>query len=201
MNGGKYGNTEPFPFSMKLLASDRPDQSCHHEVWLHMDFVEQRNGQAHHERHEERRLLLKERPAPYHYRKPKYQTGEDASDHSLSSYIRRPFATKARFPMLTSTPRRPSSTYTVRSSRPSAVDLMRRQHVCCMSSVSCFLYYLPHSIPCTCMSLSYNPSNWTCATKKNERVARQRKIVVKACGSSQRDRFAPWIDVFGIGRR
>ena len=23
MNGGKYGNTEPFPFSMKLLASDR----------------------------------------------------------------------------------------------------------------------------------------------------------------------------------
>ena len=35
--------------------------------------------------------------------------------------------------------------------------------------------------------------------KKNERVARQRKIVVKACGSSQRDRFAPWIDVFGIG--
>ena len=30
-------------------------------------------------------------------------------------------------------------------------------------------------------------------------AARQRKIVVKACGSSQRDRFAPWIDVFGTG--
>ena len=26
---------------------------------------------------------------------------------------------------------------------------------------------------------------------------RQRRIVVKACGSSQRDRFIPWINVFG----
>ena len=46
-----------------------------------MDFMEQRNGQAHHERHED-------------YIKPKYQTGEDASDRSLSSWRRRPFATK-----------------------------------------------------------------------------------------------------------
>ena len=30
-------------------------------------------------------------------------------------------------------------------------------------------------------------------------VARQRRIVVKVCGSSQRDHFAHWIDVFGIG--
>ena len=30
-------------------------------------------------------------------------------------------------------------------------------------------------------------------------AACQRKIFVKACGSSKRDRFAPWIDVFGIG--
>ena len=43
------------------------------------------NGQAHHERPEERRLLLKERSTPYHYSKQKYQTGKDASDHSLSS--------------------------------------------------------------------------------------------------------------------
>ena len=28
-------------------------------------------------------------------------------------------------------------------------------------------------------------------------AARQRRIVVKACGSSQRDRFVPWINVFG----
>ena len=49
-----------------------------------MDFAERRNGQAHHERHE-RRLLLKERSVPYHYSKQEPQTGEDASDHSLSS--------------------------------------------------------------------------------------------------------------------
>ena len=30
-------------------------------------------------------------------------------------------------------------------------------------------------------------------------ASRQRKIVVKACGPSQRDRFIPWIDVFGEG--
>ena len=30
-------------------------------------------------------------------------------------------------------------------------------------------------------------------------AARQRKIVVKGCGLSQRDRFVPWIDVFGEG--
>ena len=30
-------------------------------------------------------------------------------------------------------------------------------------------------------------------------AARQRKIVVKACGSSQKDRLIPWIDVFGEG--
>ena len=67
MNGGEYGNTAPFQFTMQLLAADRSE---HHEVWLHLVFVEQRNGQAHHERHEERRLLLKERSSgPYHYNK------------------------------------------------------------------------------------------------------------------------------------
>ena len=30
-------------------------------------------------------------------------------------------------------------------------------------------------------------------------AARQRRIVVKACGSSQRNRMIPWIDVFGEG--
>ena len=30
-------------------------------------------------------------------------------------------------------------------------------------------------------------------------ASRQRKIVVKGCGPSQRDRFIPWIDVFGEG--
>ena len=30
-------------------------------------------------------------------------------------------------------------------------------------------------------------------------ASRQRKIVVKGCGPSQRDRLTPWIDVFGEG--
>ena len=30
-------------------------------------------------------------------------------------------------------------------------------------------------------------------------ASRQRKIVVKGCGPSQRDRLIPWIDVFGEG--
>ena len=83
-----------FSILHQALGIRQTDQSCHHEVWLHMDFVERRNGQAHHERPEERRLLLKERSAPYHYSKQKYQTGKDASDPSLSSKMRRPFATK-----------------------------------------------------------------------------------------------------------
>ena len=84
MKGGEYGNTVPFPFSMKLLACDRLIRAAVTRYGF-MDFVEQRNGQAHHERHEERRLLLKERSAPYHCNKPKYRTGGDASDHSLFS--------------------------------------------------------------------------------------------------------------------
>ena len=42
------------------------DQSCHHETWLHLDFVDWRNTQSHHEE-PDRRILLKERPTPYHY--------------------------------------------------------------------------------------------------------------------------------------
>ena len=45
------------------------DQSCHHEVWLHLDFVEWRSAQSHHER----RIFLKEHSAPYHYGKQKGQ--------------------------------------------------------------------------------------------------------------------------------
>ena len=73
------------PIPHEALGIRQTDQSCRHEVWLHMDFVEQRNGQAHQKKHRERRLLLKERSSPCHHNKPKYPTGGDASDHSLSS--------------------------------------------------------------------------------------------------------------------
>ena len=61
-----------FPILHEALGIRPTDQSCHHEVWLHLDFVE-RTSQSHHERHE-RRLLLKERSAPYHYSKQKGQS-------------------------------------------------------------------------------------------------------------------------------
>ena len=69
-------------FSMKLLVPT--DQSCHHEAWLHLDSVEWRSAQSHREKHD-RRILLKERSAPYHYGKQKGHISDVTSDHSLSS--------------------------------------------------------------------------------------------------------------------
>ena len=78
-----------FPIPHEALGIRQTDQSCHHEVWLHMDFVERRNGQAHREKHEERRLLLKERSAPYNYNKLKYPTVGDASGRRRPDLHRR----------------------------------------------------------------------------------------------------------------
>ena len=70
MNGGEYGNTVPFPFSTKLLASDRLIRAAITRYGFTRTLVERRRVQSHQERHEERLLLLKERSAPYHYHKP-----------------------------------------------------------------------------------------------------------------------------------
>ena len=50
----------------KTLGLRPTDQSCHHETWLHLDFVDWRNSQSHHEE-PDRRILLKERLAPHHH--------------------------------------------------------------------------------------------------------------------------------------
>ena len=84
MSFGEHDNTVHFPFTMTLWASDRLIRAAIMRLCLHMDFLERRNGQAHHETHE-RRLHMKERSAPYHCSTRRYQTGEAASDHSLSS--------------------------------------------------------------------------------------------------------------------
>ena len=73
-----------FPVLHEALGIWQTDQSCHHEVRHHLDFVERRSGQSHHERHE-RRILLKERSARFRYSKQKGHINEDVSDHSLSS--------------------------------------------------------------------------------------------------------------------
>ena len=58
-------------------------QSCHHEVWLHLDLVS--NCHAHVSRgNHEQPVLLKERSCPYPPAKEKVRY-DDESDHSLSS--------------------------------------------------------------------------------------------------------------------
>ena len=59
------------------------DQSCHHEVWLHLDLVSNRHAHEPRGNHEQR-VLLKERSCPYPPNKEKGRY-DDESDHSLSS--------------------------------------------------------------------------------------------------------------------
>ena len=60
------------------------DQSCHHETWLHLDFVDWRNTwepQCEHSRH----ISLKERPASFHHGQQKRRISDVMSDRSFSS--------------------------------------------------------------------------------------------------------------------
>ena len=55
-----------FSIPHQALGLRPTDQSCHHETWLHLEFVDWRSALSHHGGHD-RRILLKERPAPYHH--------------------------------------------------------------------------------------------------------------------------------------
>ena len=55
----------------KSLGLRPTDQSCHHETWLHLDFVDWRSTQSHHEEHD-RRILLKKRPTTCPYGQQKH---------------------------------------------------------------------------------------------------------------------------------
>ena len=50
-----------FSIPRKVLGLRPNDQSCHHGTWIHLEFVDWRSTQSHHEEHD-RRILLKERP-------------------------------------------------------------------------------------------------------------------------------------------
>ena len=65
----------------KTLGLRPTDQSCHHETWLHLDFVDRRSTQSHHEE-PDRRILLKERPVPY----------KEAQKRRISDIMSEPFA-------------------------------------------------------------------------------------------------------------
>ena len=67
----------------EALGLRSKDHSCHHEVWLHLDFVDHHSSYEPRERHKQR-LLLKERSAPYQHSNERFKTVEDESDRSLS---------------------------------------------------------------------------------------------------------------------
>ena len=76
---------DAFSTPRKSLGLRPTDQSCHHETWLHLDFVDWSNTwskQGDHDRY----ISLKERPAACSYGNQKRRISEVMSDHSLSSY-------------------------------------------------------------------------------------------------------------------
>ena len=68
-------------FSIPHEALLRSTDQSHHETWLHLDFVEWQDVQPQREKYY-RKLLSKERPAPYQYGQ---RISDIMSDHSLSS--------------------------------------------------------------------------------------------------------------------
>ena len=76
-----------FSIPRKVLGLRPNDQSCHHETWLHLDFLDWRNTFSQRGAHD-RRILLEERPAPLHQGAQKRRISDIMSDHSLSSWTR-----------------------------------------------------------------------------------------------------------------
>ena len=68
----------------KTLGLRPTDQSCHHETWLLLEFVDWRSTQSHHEEHGQR-ILLKERLTACPYGQRKRRISDIMRDHSLSS--------------------------------------------------------------------------------------------------------------------
>ena len=80
---GRFVYMELSQFSARPSASVQKITSCHHEVWLHLDFVG--NQYAHESRgNHEQRVFLKEGSCPYPLNKEKGRD-DDESDHSPPS--------------------------------------------------------------------------------------------------------------------
>ena len=73
-----------FHSSTTSLGLRPSDQSCHHETWLHLHFVDW-NNKWNHQTHYNGNICLKERPASSRNRAQKRSISEILSDHSLSS--------------------------------------------------------------------------------------------------------------------
>ena len=73
-----------FSIPRKTLRLRPTDQSCHHETWLHLDFVDWSNRWSKQDDYV-RHISIKERSADFSYGTPKRRVSEVMSDHSLSS--------------------------------------------------------------------------------------------------------------------
>ena len=74
-----------FSFPRDVLGLRPTDQSCHHEAWLHLDFVGVARRTAPNVRNMIKGFLLRERSSPYHCGKKRGRISDIMSDHSLSS--------------------------------------------------------------------------------------------------------------------
>ena len=72
-----------FSIPHKALGLRPTHQSCQHETWLHPEFVDWCSTQSHYEEHD-RRIVIKERLAPYQHGQQKRRISHIMSDHSLS---------------------------------------------------------------------------------------------------------------------
>ena len=66
------------------LGLREKDQSCHHEVWIHLALTNPRRDYAPLGK-QDQRLHLRERSAPYQRNKGRSKTQREQSDHSHSS--------------------------------------------------------------------------------------------------------------------
>ena len=73
-----------FSIPRKSLGLRPTHQNCHHETWLHLDFIDWSNTWSKQGAYEPR-ISLKERSAECSYGNPKRRISEIMSDHSLSS--------------------------------------------------------------------------------------------------------------------
>ena len=73
-----------FSLPRQALGLRANDQSCHHETWLHLHFVDWSNQWNHQARYNGN-IRLTERPTNSGNRAPKRHICEVLSDHSLSS--------------------------------------------------------------------------------------------------------------------
>ena len=83
----KENKHSAFSIPRQALGLRSSDQSCHHETWLHLHFVDW-NNKWNHQAHYNGNICLKERPASSGNRAQKRSISEVLSDHSLSSRLR-----------------------------------------------------------------------------------------------------------------